>query len=60
MYSQPGVRDVGVDPDWDLKEGKWKGWERKMSRRYPSTGESISDSNTKLQGADVDKPDSTK
>jgi hypothetical protein len=58
MYSQPGVRDVGVDPDWDLKEGKWNGWERKMSRRYGASPE-MGDLSTKSQSSADEKPDGT-
>ncbi len=25
MYLNAGTQDVGIDPDWDMKEYKWKG-----------------------------------
>ncbi len=30
MYLNSGV-DLGVDPDWDMKERKWKGYKKPPS-----------------------------
>jgi hypothetical protein len=35
-YMNYGSKDVGVDPDWDLKVGRWKGLEGKESRFNPT------------------------
>mmetsp|Transcript_25221 Transcript_25221/g.27529 ORF Transcript_25221/g.27529 Transcript_25221/m.27529 type:complete len:106 (+) Transcript_25221:71-388(+) len=29
MYVPAGQRDAGRDPDWDLEDNRWKGWERR-------------------------------
>jgi hypothetical protein len=28
MYMNAGSRDAGVDPDWDFKERRWKGYDK--------------------------------
>ena len=31
VYFNFGSTDVGPDPDWDVKTGTWKGWDRRDS-----------------------------
>ena len=40
MYVPAGVQDAGIDPDWDIKERKWKGWERKQKLKQSTESQS--------------------
>jgi len=37
MYMNAGSHDAGLDPDWDARQNKWTGYERRASMNSKPT-----------------------